>query len=92
MHWRPIRPWRMVAVIGVPDECWGEAVKACVVLRAEHTLQAGDVIGWARERLAHYKCAKSVDFVDALPRNPSGRLLKRILRQPYWERRERQVS
>ena len=50
------------------------------------------IIAWLRERLAHYKCPKSVDFVDSLPRNPSGKLLKRVLRQPYWENAQRQVS
>ena len=81
-----------VAVIGVPDARWGEAVKACVVLRPGQALQAAELIGWVRERLAHYKCPKSVDFVDTLPRNPSGKLLKRVLRAPYWAARERQVS
>jgi long-chain acyl-CoA synthetase len=51
-----------------------------------------DIIDWTRERLAHYKCPKSIDFVDTLPRNPSGKLLKRILRAPYWEGRTRGVN
>ena len=62
------------------------------MLRPGQALQAGELIGWVRERLAHYKCPKSVDFVDTLPRNPSGKLLKRVLRAPYWAARERQVS
>ena len=80
------------AVIGVPDERWGEAVKACVVLRSGVSADAAGIIAWLRERLAHYKYPKSVDFVDSLPRNPSGKLLKRVLRQPYWENARRQVS
>jgi len=79
-------------VIGVPDERWGEAVKACVVLRPGMSAEAAGIIAWLRERLAHYKCPKTVDFVQALPRNPSGKLLKRVLRQPYWEDRQRQVG
>jgi long-chain acyl-CoA synthetase len=74
-----------VAVIGVPDPVWGEAVKACVVLKAGATASAAEIIDFARERIAHYKCPKSVDFIDALPRNPSGKLLKRLLREPYWQ-------
>ena len=68
------------------------SVKACVVLRPGMSADAGGIIAWLRERLAHYKCPKTVDFVQALPRNPSGKLLKRVLRQPYWEDRQRQVG
>ena len=53
---------------------------------------ADDIIAFARQRIAGYKVPKSVDFLDALPRNPSGKLLKRELRKPYWEGRERQVN
>jgi long-chain acyl-CoA synthetase len=80
------------AVIGVPDDKWGESVKACVILRPGGTATDRDIIDWMRERLAHYKCPKSIDFVDTLPRNPSGKLLKRILRTPYWEGRTRGVN
>lgn len=80
------------AVIGVPDERWGEAVKACVVLRPEQAADGAAVIGWLRERLAHYKCPKTVDLLPSLPRTPSGKLLKRLLRQPYWEGQQREVS
>ncbi|MCP5264730.1 MAG: long-chain-fatty-acid--CoA ligase [Burkholderiaceae bacterium] len=81
-----------VAVIGVPDTRWGEAVKACVVLRPGAQPDAPSLLAWVRERLAHYKCPKSVDFVDALPRNPSGKVLKRVLREPYWQAQQRGVS
>jgi long-chain acyl-CoA synthetase len=81
-----------VAVIGVPDERWGEAVKAVVVKKADAELTPGELIGWARERIAGYKLPKSVDFIDALPRNPTGKILKRELRKAYWGERERQVN
>jgi len=51
-----------------------------------------DLIAWCRERLAHYKCPTSVDRVEAIPRNPSGKILKTELRKPYWEGRDRQVN
>ena len=81
-----------VAVIGVPDERWGEAVKAVVVRVADSTITEADVITFSREHLAGYKLPKSVDFTDVLPRNPSGKLLKRELREPYWEGVERRIS
>ena len=81
-----------VAVIGVPDDTWGEAVKACVVLRPDKTANAQEIIDFARERIAHYKCPKSVDFHAALPRNPSGKLLKYQLRKPYWIGKDRMVN
>ena len=81
-----------VAVIGVPDEQWGEAVKAVVVAKAGASLAENDIIEYARTQIARFKCPKSVDFVDAIPRNPSGKILKKILRAPYWEGHERKVS
>jgi long-chain acyl-CoA synthetase len=78
-----------VAVIGVPDDEWGESVKAIVQPRGE--LDPDELIGFARERLAHYKCPRSVDLVDALPRDPNGKLQKRELRDPYWAGRERRI-
>ena len=80
------------AVIGVPDDTWGEAVKACVVLRPGASADAAELIAYLRARLAHYKCPRSVDFHEALPRNPSGKLLKRLLREPYWHDRARAVN
>jgi len=81
-----------VAVIGVPDDKWGEAVKAVAVRAEGSDVTEADIITFAREWLAGYKLPKSVDFTDALPRNPSGKLLKREIREPYWEGRERRVN
>jgi long-chain acyl-CoA synthetase len=81
-----------VAVIGVPDETWGEAVKAIVVPAAGPAPVPAELIAFCREHLAGYKCPKTVDFAVELPRNPSGKLLKRELRAPYWEGVERQVG
>ena len=81
-----------VAVIGVPDAKWGEAVKAVVVLKPGGHAGAEAIIAFARERIAGYKCPKSIDFVEALPRNPSGKLLKRLIREPYWAGRDRRVN
>ena len=80
-----------VAVIGVPDEKWGETIKALVVLRPGATATERDLIEHCRERLAHYKCPRSVDVVEALPRNATGKILKRSLREPYWRVQDRYV-
>ena len=80
------------AVIGVPDEAWGEAVKAIVVLRPGAAASAAELVEFCRGRLAGYKRPRSVDFVDALPRNPSGKVLKRELREPFWRGRARRIN
>lgn len=81
-----------VAVIGVPDQQWGEAVKAVVVPQPGASLSENDIIEFARTQIAGFKCPKSVDIVDVIPRNPSGKILKKELRAPYWEGHERKVS
>jgi acyl-CoA synthetase (AMP-forming)/AMP-acid ligase II len=80
-----------VAVIGVPDDRWGEVVKAVVSLHPGTTATERDLVDHCREQLAHFKCPTSVDIVEALPRNPTGKILKRDLRAPYWSGRERQT-
>jgi len=80
-----------VGVIGVPDDRWGETVKAIVVRSPGTNPTPDELISWCRERVAHYKCPTSIDWAEALPRNPSGKILKRELRETYWRGRDRQV-
>jgi acyl-CoA synthetase (AMP-forming)/AMP-acid ligase II len=80
-----------VAVIGIPDEKWGETVKAVVSPAPGETIDAEKLIEYCRARLAHYKCPRTVDVVDALPRNATGKILKRSLRKEYWQDKSRNV-
>ncbi|MCD9199705.1 long-chain-fatty-acid--CoA ligase [Aeromicrobium wangtongii] len=80
-----------IAIIGVPDDRWGETVKAVVAFKPDQSASAAELIAFARERLAGFKVPASIDVVEALPRNPSGKILKRELRKPYWGDSARQV-
>ncbi len=81
-----------VAVIGVPDDKWGEAVKAVCAPKLGATIDADSVIAYARERIAGFKVPKTIDIIDALPRNASGKILRKDLRAPYWVGYDRQVN
>jgi long-chain acyl-CoA synthetase len=80
-----------VAVIGVPDDKWGETVKALIIPKPGSNLTAEELLTWSKERLAGYKRPSSVEFVEVIPRNPSGKILKKDLREKYWQGQERRV-
>jgi long-chain acyl-CoA synthetase len=80
------------AVIGVPDERWGEAVKAVVVLEPGAKITEAEIIAYCKERLAAFKVPKSVDFVEQIPRTQTGKILKRELRKKYWGDGDIQIS
>ncbi|MEQ8802870.1 MAG: AMP-binding protein, partial [Haliea sp.] len=79
------------AVFGIPDAEWGESVKAVVVLKPGMTATEAEIIATASQHLASYQKPRSVDFVDSLPKAPTGKILKRELRDPYWSTGERNV-
>ncbi len=79
-------------MIGIPDDKWGETVKAVVVAKPGASVEEADIIAWARERIAAFKAPRSIDVIDALPRNASGKILRKDLRAPYWEGYERMVN
>jgi len=80
-----------VAVIGVPDETWGEAVKAIVSLKKGQNATEEEIIRFCKGHLASYKKPKSVEFIDEIPKNPYGKVLKKELREKYWEGEARRV-
>lgn len=81
-----------VAVIAVPDDKFGEAALAVCVLKPDTQVSSDDLIAFCREHLASYKTPRRYDFVEEIPRNPSGKILKRVIREPYWQSSERQVG
>ena len=80
------------AVIGVPDDKWGETIKALVVIRPGHTATERELVEFCRGRMAHFKCPTSIEFRDSLLRTATGKLQKFKLREPYWKGRDRRVS
>ena len=80
------------AVIGVPDEKWGETIKAIVVLHPGQQVSAEELIAFCKEGLARYKAPTSVDIVEVMPRTATGKVQKFKLREPYWSGRDRQVN
>jgi len=81
-----------VAVIGVPDEQWGEAVKAVAILKPGASLSEEELIAHARGKVAGFKLPKTVEFVAELPRNATGKVLRRLIREPYWRNQGRGVA
>ena len=76
----------------MPDEKWGETVKAIIIVAPGSDPSEDELIDYCRERLAHFKCPTSVDRIDLIPRNPAGKILKTELRKPYWEGKDRSVN
>jgi acyl-CoA synthetase (AMP-forming)/AMP-acid ligase II len=81
-----------VAVIGVPSQRWGEEVKAIIVPKPGRTPREDHVIAWARERIAAFKAPKSIDIIDAFPLTATGKVLRRQLREKYWQGYARKVN
>jgi fatty-acyl-CoA synthase len=79
------------AVIGVPDDKWGEVAKALVVLKPGQQASEQELIDFCRERMAHFKAPKSVEFVEVLPKTATGKIQKFALREPYWQGQEKRV-
>jgi acyl-CoA synthetase (AMP-forming)/AMP-acid ligase II len=82
---------QFAAVVGVPDELWGESVKAVVTLRPGMQASADDLMAFAKERLAGYKRPRSVDFVEQLPMTPTGKILRRLVKEPYWKEKTTRI-
>ncbi|MBS2008544.1 MAG: long-chain-fatty-acid--CoA ligase [Cyanobacteria bacterium SZAS TMP-1] len=80
------------AVFGIPDDRWGEIVKATLVLRPGMTLTSTEVITFVKERLAHYKAPREVEIVDEMPKTGSGKILKKVLRDKHWDSRVKRVN
>jgi acyl-CoA synthetase (AMP-forming)/AMP-acid ligase II len=81
-----------IAIIGIPNEQWGEIAKAFIVLHEGSALKKRELYKYAKGKIADYKIPQTIEFVDTLPRNPSGKIMKRVLREPYWQEKERLVN
>lgn len=81
-----------VAVVGVPDEKYGEALLAVVVLAPEQSLKLNDMIEFCRDKIAGYKIPRQLNIIEALPRNASGKVLKKDIRAPYWDETDRGIG
>jgi acyl-CoA synthetase (AMP-forming)/AMP-acid ligase II len=80
------------AVFGIPDDKWGETVKAVVSLKTGETATEDEIIAHCKTHLAGYKKPTSIDFVDEIPKSDNGKLLKKLLKAPYWEGKERAIN
>jgi acyl-CoA synthetase (AMP-forming)/AMP-acid ligase II len=74
-----------VAVIGIPNDKYGEALLAFIVTTPKGSITAEELVEFCRDKIAGYKIPRKIELIDELPRNPSGKILKKILREPYWE-------
>jgi acyl-CoA synthetase (AMP-forming)/AMP-acid ligase II len=89
----PVRPAHSKPpVIGIPDDRWGEQAIALLVLRAEADATAAEILAHVRGELADFKVPRRIEFVESLPRTPSGKIQKHLLREPYWQGRARRVN
>ena len=80
------------AVMGIPDPFWGESVKAVIVQRPGYSLTEEELIEFAKDRLAHYKVPRSIDFLLELPKTGSGKIYKKGLREQFWQHREQKIN
>jgi acyl-CoA synthetase (AMP-forming)/AMP-acid ligase II len=80
------------AVVGIPDEKWGETVMGFVILAEDASISEDEIIAYSREKIAAFKCPKTIKFINEIPRNPTGKVLRRELREPYWKGKQRNIS
>jgi len=80
------------AVVGIPDEKWGETVMGFVILAEDSSINENEIIAYSREKIAGFKCPKTIKFVNEIPRNPTGKVLRKDLREPYWKGKQRNIS